>query len=569
MKRIVLVGNPNVGKSVLFSRMTGARVIASNYPGTTVEFAKGMLEMDDRRLEVIDVPGIHSVEPTSKAEEVAAEMLAEGDLIINVVDATNLERNLYLTLQLLRLGKPVVVALNMFDETKHKGIEINVPRLEAMLGVPVVATCGLSGEGVKTLLSRLDEAKADSFQCEDSMLWCRVGEIVDQVQKITHHHHTLLEVLADLSLRPSTGIPLAIVIGVACFAIIRLIGEGLIRLVFDPLFERCWAPVAMKLSLVLGQDTFLHRLLIGTLSDGRIDFKESMGVLTTGLYVPFTMVIPYIFSFYLVLSVLEDTGYLPRLGVLMDTFMHRLGLHGLSVIPFLLGLGCKVPGALSTRVFEAKRQRFISAILMTICVPCMAQTAMVVGLLGRFGAMGLAPVFGTLAILWIVLALTLKAVMPGEAPEIFLEIPPYRTPYFRAVAQKLWLRTRQYLVEAVPFVLLGVFIVNLLYSLRIIQAFGQVAAPVMTSILGLPAEAIGALMVGFLRKDVAVGMLAPMGLSMKQLVVASVVLVTYFPCAATFVVLLREFGFRQMLKATALMIVVSLSAGGLLNQAMP
>lgn len=565
MKRILLMGNPNVGKSVVFSRLTGARVIASNYPGTTVGFTKGTFTLNGDCLEVVDVPGVYSLEPTSKAEEVATEMLTEGDLVINVLDATNLERNLYLTLQLLQSGKPVIVVLNMFDETKHKGIEIDVVTLEHLLGVPVVPTCALSGEGVKTLLLRMREARANALQSEDSTRWCRIGEIVQQVQRITHRHHTLLEKLADFSLHPWSGIPLSILVAVACFGAIRLVGEGMIGYVLDPLFEHCWGPLVMKLSHLLGQGTFLHDLLIGGLAEGKIDFKQSMGLLTTGLYVPFAMVLPYILAFYLALSMLEDTGYLPRLGVLMDTFMHRLGLHGLTIIPMLLGLGCKVPGALSTRVFEAKRQRFISAILMAICVPCMAQTAMVIGLLGRFGAAGLAPVFGTLAALWVVLALMFKTLIPGEAPEIFLEIPPYRIPSVRAVAQKLWLRTRQFIVEAVPYVLLGVLIVNLLYSLRIIQAFGHLASPVLTNILGLPDEAIGALLVGFLRKDVAVGMLAPMGLSMKQLVVASVVLVTYFPCVATFVVLLREFGVRHMLKAAALMAVVSLAAGGLLN----
>ncbi len=568
MKRLLLMGNPNVGKSVVFSRLTGARVIASNYPGTTVGFTKGTFELDNDQVEIIDVPGVYSLDPTSKAEEVATGMLTEGDLVINVVDATNLERNLYLTLQLLRSGKPVIVVLNMFDETKHKGIEIKPAMLENLLGVPVVPTCALSGEGIKALLSRMREAKANTLQSEDGTRWCRVGEIVGQVQRITHHHHTFLERLADFSLHPWSGIPLSILIAAACFATIRLVGEGMIGYVLDPLFERCVGPLAMELSNLLGQGTILHDLLIGALTDGKIDFKQSMGLLTTGLYVPFAMVLPYILAFYLVLSVLEDTGYLPRLGVLMDTFMHRLGLHGLTIIPMLLGLGCKVPGALSTRVFEAKRQRFISAILMAICVPCMAQTAMVIGLLGRFGAAGLVPVFGTLTVLWVVLALMFKVLIPGEAPEMFLEIPPYRIPSIRAVAQKLWLRTRQFVVEAVPYVFLGVLIVNLLYSLRIIQAFGHLASPVLTNILGLPDEAVGALLVGFLRKDVAVGMLAPMGLSMKQLVVASVVLVTYFPCVATFVVLLREFGLPNMLKAAALMTAISLAVGGLLNAVM-
>lgn len=171
----------------------------------------------------------------------------------------------------------------------------------------------------------------------------------------------------------------------------------------------------------------------------------------------------------MVLSFLEDVGYLPRLGVLVDTVMHRLGLHGLTIIPMFLGLGCNVPGALATRIFETRRQRLISATLMAICVPCMAQIAMVVGLLGDYGAQGLVPLFGTLGVLWVVLALVFRFAIPGEAPEVFIEIPPYRFPYYRGLAQKVWMRISHFITEAIPLVLLGVLVVNLLYELHIIQ----------------------------------------------------------------------------------------------------
>jgi ferrous iron transport protein B len=565
MKRILLMGNPNVGKSVVFSRLTGTQVIVSNYPGTTVEFTQGRLKLDGELAEVIDVPGAYGLEPTSRAEEVATRMLDEGDLIINVVDATNLERNLNLTLQLLKSGRPILVALNMSDEARHKGIEIAVEKLEELLGVPVVPTCALSGEGINTLMSRLDEARANTLSYDDHTRWTQVGHIVEQVQEITRHHHTLIEKLADFSLRPATGIPLAVLVGFVCFEAIRLIGEGLIGFVFEPLFETYWAPVMMRLSDLLGSGTLWHGVLIGSLVEGKVDFGQSMGLLTTGLFVPIGAVLPYVFAFYLVLSLLEDVGYLPRLSVLVDTVMHRLGLHGLVMIPMLLGLGCNVPGALATRIFDTRRERFVSATLMAICVPCMAQIAMVAGLLGKYGAAGLGPVFGTLALLWVVLALILNRALPGEAPEIFTEIPPYRIPYHRAVAQKVWLRTRQFVSEAIPYVLLGVLIVNALYSLHLIQFLGRLFAPVLTTVLGLPEEAIAALLVGFLRKDVAVGMLAPLGLGLKQLIIACVLLTVYFPCAATFAVLLREFGTRDMLKAMGLMILVALSAGGALN----
>ncbi len=564
MRKILLMGNPNVGKSVIFSRLTGVDVIASNYPGTTVEFTRGRMRLGDELVEIIDVPGTYTLNPTSPAEEVAVSMAKQGDLIIDVVDATNLERNLNLTLQLLKDSKPVVVALNLWDETRHIGISIDVDRLKEILGVPIVPTCAITGEGIKELVSELPGARPNTFQYDEEKRWEKVGEIVGQVQKITHRHHTFLERLEDLTIKPVTGLPLAAITLFVVFQIIRFIGEGLIGLIFEPLFDKLWAPLMMQVSNFL-EGGFVHDLLIGKLVDGQIDFVQSLGLLTTGLFVPIAMVLPYVFSFYLVLSFLEDSGYLPRLAVLVDNVMHRFGLHGLAIIPMMLGLGCNVPGAMATRVLETRRERFIAATLMAIAVPCMAQIAMVAGLIGGYGAQGFGLVFGTLFVVWLVLGVLLNRFSKGESPEIFVEIPAYRLPYWGALFKKLSMRIRGFLREAVPFVLLGVFVTNILYSLGIIQFVGQLASPVVTGILGLPAGAVGALIIGFLRKDVAVGMLLPLGLDLPQLVVASVVLTMYFPCVATFSVLIKELGIKDMAKSTGIMVASALIVGGLLN----
>ncbi len=603
--KILLMGNPNVGKSVVFSRLTGAHVIASNYPGTTVEYTKGYMRLGGERVEVIDVPGTYTLEPTSKAEKVAVDMLREGEkdsgnIVINVVDATNLERNLNLTLQLLKEGIPIIVCLNLWDETKHTGIEIDVKRLEEILGVPVIPTCAISGEGIAELIKRVFDAKANTYEYNEEERWDEIGRIIERTQRVTHRHHTFLDRLGEASIRPATGIPIAILVLTASFSIIRFIGESLIGYVFEPLFEGLWKPVMTKLSAILGSGGFIHDILIGKIflfnpeteefikgvvtgkmiagstvmvktatgvvpGEVTIDFVQSMGLLTTGLFVPFAMVLPYIFAFYLILSFLEDSGYLPRLGVLVDNFMHRLGLHGLSIIPMMLGLGCNVPGALATRVLETRRERFIAATLMAIAIPCMAQIAMIFGLVGKYGARALVPVFGTLFVVWLLLGILLDRVLKGESPEIFTEIPPYRIPYAKALLKKLWMRTYGFLREAVPYVLLGVLIVNILYSLHIIEFIGRFLSPVVRGLLGLPNEAVAALIIGFLRKDIAIGMLSPLGLTMKQLIVASVVLTMYFPCVATFAVLVKELGMKDMLRSTLIMIISALLVGGALN----
>ncbi|MBM4452852.1 MAG: ferrous iron transporter B, partial [Chloroflexi bacterium] len=359
--KILLMGNPNVGKSALFSRLTGTSIIASNYPGTTVEFTEGQLRLGKEQAQIIDVPGTYSLDPTSKAEEVAVEMLKQGDLVINVVDATNLERNLNLTLQLLEKGLPVIVALNMWDDARHRGINIDVARLERLLGVPVAPTVGVTGEGIKEMVELIPQAAAPQIAwVNDSERWARVGDIVSQVQSLSHRHHTWRERLEDVSSHPAGGAILAILVLFASFWVIRLIGEGVISYITDPFFERLWAPLLMKLSAVLGPGSIWHSILIGKLIDGQIDYLQSFGLLSTGLYIEFGVVIPYILSFYLVLGILEDVGYLPRLAVLADTMLHRLGLHGYAIIPTILGLGCNVPAVMATRILESRKQRFIA-----------------------------------------------------------------------------------------------------------------------------------------------------------------------------------------------------------------
>jgi len=564
--KILLMGNPNVGKSVVFSRLTGIHVIASNYPGSTVGYTQGSMKIGDETAEVVDVPGTYTLEPTSEAEEIALKMLGTGDIVINVVDATNLERNLNLTLQLLEKGIPTIVALNIWDDVGHRGIHIDLSRLEALLGVPVIPTVAITGQGIKTLVENIPRASSPKFppRSRDER-WVTIGNIIEQVQRVTHRHHTWPERLGDASARPISGGFIALIILVGTFFLVRFIGEGLIGYVFDPLFENLWTPVILQLSGLLGGSGFIHDALIGSMASGEVAYVESFGLLTTGLYVPLAMVLPYIFSFYLMLGLLEDIGYLPRLAILMDTVMHRLGLHGYAIIPTLLGLGCNVPAVLATRILESKRERFIAATLISIAIPCAALQAMIFGLVGERGGQYVAIVYGTLFIVWIILGFILNRLVKGFSPELLIEIPPYRLPLWRALLQKLWMRVYGFLKEAMPIILAAVLVINILYVLGIFDAIANITAPVITGILGLPKEAVVALIIGFLRKDVAIGMLAPLGLSAGQLVTGSVVLAMFFPCIATFVVLLRELGVIGMLKSAAVMVTTALVTGGLLN----
>lgn len=574
MKKILLMGNPNVGKSVFFSRLTGTQVIASNYPGTTVEFTRGYAIINGEKYEIIDVPGTYTLEPTCKAEEVACEMLKtarkealkESNIIINIVDATNLERNLSLTLELMEQSVPVIVALNMWDDTKHKGIHIDVDKLEKWLGVPVVPTTAITGEGFSRLIARLPEARTPQVRhhnLEDR--WKDIGEIIKKIQHLEHRHHTIFENIQDLTIHTTTGLLFAIAVAYISFLVIRFIGEGLINYLADPFFEVLWLPFLMKLSVLLGSGGHLHDILIGKLINGSIDYVQSFGVLSTALYVEFAMVLPYLVAFYFILGILEDSGYLPRLAILMDNLTHRIGLHGFAIVPTLLAFGCNVPGILATRVLESKRERFIASTLISIGIPCAALQAMIFGVLGKHGVWPVLAVYATLAATWLVLGLILNRLTPGFSPELLLEIPPYRFPPLMLLFKKTWWRIKQFILDALPVVTLGVLVVNILYLLNIFDLIARLTAPVISGLLGLPKEAIVAIVIGFLRKDVAVGMLVPLSLSVKQLIVACVVLSMFFPCIATFVVLLRELGWKDMLKSTGIMIITALLVGGLVN----
>lgn len=572
MRKILLLGNPNVGKSVIFARLTGIQVVTSNYPGTTVEYRKGEMCLGDENFEVIDLPGTYSLEPTSKAEEVTYQFLKdtceqEKDcVIVNILDATNLERNFHLTLDLIDRGFPVVVVLNMCDDLKHRGITLDLQKMEELLGVPVVPACAVTGLGIKLLRERFQEAVSRPAQLRShDELWKAVGVLISHVQSLSHRHHTLRELLEDWSIRPFSGMLIGLAVIYATFKSVRFVGEGLITYFFDPIFNNFYAPVLLKVSSFLKEGTFLHNILIGELLSGKIDFRNSLGLLTTAPYVEFNMVLPYIISFYLVLGLLEDIGYLPRFALLLDAFMHRVGLHGFAIIPVLLGFGCNVPGIMATRVLESKRERFIASTLISIAVPCAALQAMIINLLGGFGMGPLFIVFAVLSTSWIIIGFILNKILKGYSPELVLEIPSYRWPPFNIIFSKLWMRVKEFIVDAFPLVILGVLFVNLLHTFHFLDSMSKFFEPVMRTILGLPNDAVFPLLIGFLRKDIAAGLLIPLDLSLKQLIISCVVLAMSFPCIATFIIFLKELGWKYLLAATAIMIAGTLLAGGFLN----
>jgi ferrous iron transport protein B len=579
--KVLLVGNPNVGKSAIFTQLTGVNARTSNYPGTTVSYTSGTLTVvrknpacascstikckschipDTEKIEVIDVPGIYRLDPECEAEQVACRLMPEGDIYVNVVDATNLERNLNLTLQLLEFKKPVIIALNMWDDTLHKGISIDVDKLSEMLGVPVVTTTGITGAGVDKLIQKILHYPKKVTPKKYKNRWQAIGEIVTSVQSLEHRHHTFLERLQDISVHPLAGIPIAIAIIIALFQVIIVTGEFLVGLM-EQLFDRYYTPFILFLSRLLGGGGLWHEILLGDISADKIDYEAAMGVLTTGIFMELGLVFPYILIFYLVLGFLEDLGYLPRIAVLFDRFMHKVGLHGFSIIPMMLALGCNVPGVMAIRNLESRRQRFITATLTAITIPCMAQSAIIFSLTASYGTGHVIAILITIMALWVVLGSFLRLTVKGTTDTLIMEIPPYRLPGFKVLMRNLGTRLYEFLTDAFPYVLGGILFVNILTMLGVMDFLGNLAKPVISGVFGLPSEAVSSYLIGIVRKDASVALLEPLALNGVQMITGVTTLIIYFPCMATFVVLLKELGFKDTAKSMLIMVEVTILTG--------
>ena len=560
--KILLMGNPNVGKSVIFSRLTGIEVVSANYPGTTVEYMEGRMKLGEQMATLVDAPGVYSLDPTSNVEEVTRKIFAQGaDVIVNVIDSTNLERNLNLTLQILEWGLPTVVALNLWDVATHKGIEIETSALENELGVQVVPTVAVSGQGIYELVEAIASARAPPpfhFDSPDQR-WARIGEIAAKTQKVLHRHPSIFDKLEDISIKPLTGIPIALLVLYLAFSLVIEVGEFLISIT-DPIFLAYSIFISAFVESHISSE-LLKEILIGSSPE----LLKSFGILTTGLYIPFGIVLPFLIPFYLILGVLEDIGYLPRLSIILDAFMHRIGLHGAAILPCVLGMGCSVPAVLSVRILESPKQRYLAVTLMTMAIPCAAQSAMIFGMLAPYGLKYIFMVYLTLFLTFVITGFILHRIIGGESPEIFMEIPPYRMPNTGSLLKKTFIRTREFLKEAVPYIALGMIVMNFFYLSGLMHLIGEVLRPVVSGLLGLPSDAATPLIIGFLRKDTGIAMFAPLGMSPEQLVIASVVLAMYFPCIATFMVMLKELGVPGTMKSVALRLVAALVVGTILN----
>ena len=552
--RMVLIGRPNCGKSTLFNQVAGYRAETGNFHGTTVTYTESAIRVAGQVCELVDLPGTYTLEGTNPAEAETRRYLAshDVDVIINVADATRLQQSLELTLELMALGKPMIVAVNVMDEAQRMGIEIDGEGLAEKLGVPVLPLIASKGRGVRNVFIKALEVARKKQQppalLEENTAQARhmlaeqlIAEYVHQGER----HLSWRDRLDDVLMHPVWGYVALIAILWAFFELVYGVGqllEGPILRGFD------W--VGLWLEAMIGSSGFWASLANGLIQG------VSGGV---------AIVLPYLVPFLVGLGLLEDWGYLSRVAFLMDSFMHRIGLHGKAIVPFILGYGCSVPAVMSTRTLEDPRERFLTSAL-SVMVPCAARLSVVFGLvafyIGPLAAMAL--YFFNLLVIALVGRILLHY-LPENTPGLILEIPAYRVPSLNTVLSKAWFRIREFIIEAWPLLIVGSALLSVLHYFGWDVIFNTLVRPV-TWLLGLPRETGIPLIFGVLRKELSLVMLGQalgtmdfnLVLTNVQMFVFSVFVVFYVPCVATLAVLKRELGTRKMLVITALTVVIAL-----------
>ncbi len=625
--KVALVGQPNCGKSTLFNAVAGYRSATGNFPGTTVQLTWSKVRLNGSVVELADLPGIYSLRASSQAEQVAQRFLfhTDVDLIVNVLDASLLSRSLELTLELRELRRPLVVCLNMMDEARHKGITISPERLQELLGVPVVTTVAARGDGVRELFARVKEQAGRPPGPAPALAWHRdVEELLGKLQSRLPSGTSSLparfravrmaegdaEFLAEATpesralagqvseaLERSHGRPAdSVIMSERHDRSMRLFEESAtvgrprpdIRHALDNvLLHSFWGyPIlllilvgffwavfgvgnALETALLGHMDQWFARLAAG-LTPGTLSFDLARST-WDGFAGGIGIVLPYLVPFLVGLAILEDLGYLPRVAYLMDGLLHRVGLHGTSMLPLILGYGCSVPACMATRILPSRRDRFLASVL-SILVPCSARSMVIFALvafyLGPAWALGIYA-FDALVVLlsgWL-----LTRIWPEVSAGMVLEVPNYHWPTARAVTMKVWLRLREFVLVAWPLLVGGSVLLGIMEHFGWDALFNAAWAP-LGSLLGLPAALGTILIFGTLRKELTLIMLVQVlgtthlnsVLTAAQLVVFTIFVTFYFPCLATLGSLLKEIGTKltalaagyTFLLATALGIAV-------------
>ena len=562
--RVGLVGNPNVGKSVIFGRLTGRYATVANYPGTTVSVTRGRALIGREVCEVIDTPGVNVLEGAlTEDEHVSREMLASGeiDLVVQVADTRNLRRALMLTWQLAAFGRPMVLVLNMVDEARARGVHIDVARLSSELGIPVVRTVATEGRGLAELREALRDAAVPRVPLEAGMNHIRwAHEAAERLRQIRPRASTRVTDAIERAVRePLTGLP---ILGIVLYALYLFVGvfgaRILVNLIEHGLFLQHINPTAIVLA-----DRYIPLALV------RDFFVGDYGLITMGVMYAIAIVLPVVTTFFLMFGWLEDSGYVPRLAIFSDRLLRLMGLNGKAVLPMVLGLGCDTMATMTTRILGTPKERLIAILLLALGIPCSAQLATILGILGGISFAALVTLFCVVVVQMVLVGFLAARVLPGERSEFMLELPPLRLPSMGHVMTKTMVRVRWYLAEAVPLFLIGTAVLFMLDRTGLLVLLTRTAEPVVTGLLGLPARTAHVFIMGFLRRDYGAAGLFQLahggGLSAPQAVIALTVMTLFVPCVANFLMIIREQGTRWAVAILVFVTLVAVSTGVALN----
>jgi len=625
---IVLAGQGNTGKSAVFNYLTGLHQHIGNWAGKTIEKSEGTLYYKDYTIDVLDLPGIYSFTTYSEEELISREYIVrqKPDFVVNVIDSTNLERNLIFTIQLIELGRPVILDLNMTDLAKKKGISININKLREIFNAPVVPTVASQGSGISDIVDKAIELKGKRTEhlihhygkeienCIDQLTgslqdidlsypvrWIAI-KLLEKDKDISRHigerHPEILEKAKQLckSLEEIHGHDSSIVIAdersLLAYRITREITT--IHRKKISINERLEALTTNKFTgylimiLIMG-GMFLSVFTFGNWFSGLLDnlikdwhawWNDSVGITTLAslgwaaiesVIALFQIAFPYILPFYVLLYLLEDWGYIARISFLMDSFMHKMGIHGKACVPFIIGFGCNVPGCLACRIMETKRERFITAVLVTL-VPCSAVSVIIFGLVGKYvgiwWALGL---YLFAAILIFIAGKISSKLLMGEPVELIMPMPDYKTPQLKTVFYQTWDALKEFVYIAAPIVIISGVLIHAIDLAGWMPAIASVLSPVTVTWLGLPAITGILLIFGILRKELILVMLAAyLGttsfadvLTSQQMITLAVVSMFYVPCVATISVLWKEYGWKKAMAVCLIEIVFAILLAGI------
>ncbi len=630
--RIALAGNANVGKSALFNYLTGLHQHIGNWPGKTIEKAEGTLKFKGVEMDIIDLPGIYSLSTFSTEELISREYVAKQkpDVVVNVIDASVLERNLFFTLQLIELGSPVVIALNMIDIASSRGIEIDAKKLSDRLGVPVIPIIAPKGTGVSKLMrevirasrkkqrpkvlhyrKRMEETigeiaeMVDRFGLDYPSHWIAVKlleedrEVTGLVKKLDQKIITKTSKALE-GIRKRCGQSGSVAVSTERYAAAERIARECMTL------RKKEIPLSQKLDgfllhkyagylflALMAAAIFLTIFALGDIiSSNLLDFLSTLKAsfysyagegplqeiiidgVVEGIIAGISIALPYLIPFYLILALLEGTGYLARMAFLMDAVMHRIGMHGKAFIPMLLAYGCNVPACLSCRILETQRSRLLAAFVVTL-VPCAAVTVVIMGLVATF--VGLEWALGLYLLnLLVILVLGRLAfrLIPGEPVGLIMEMPSYKMPTIKDMLLVAWRELRSFVYMAFPIIIASTFLIKLIDVLGLLHHISDILSPITVGWLGLPAVVGIILVFGVLRKELTIIMLASLlgteafdtVLTPVQMLTFAVVTMFYVPCAATIAALRKEQGWRNALIISLFEIVFAIVLAGLISR---